>query len=428
MNHYNYKKRRLQLIKSMSKNSALIIPSWPKAIRSGDVQWPYRPSSDIIYLSGFEESDCCLIILSEEKYFLFVQAKDPKKEIWTGFIHGPEQVTDIYHMNSSYLSSEFTHIAPEIFKDITNLYYTFGINHHWDNQIKNLLYTLKNKNRVFVSLHDPICIMSPLRMKKDLEEINTIKKAVAISSQAHIEVMKHCQPGVNERELHGIFLSKTHKEGANHEAYPGIFASGKNACILHYTNNNRIAQNGELLLVDAGAEYNYYTSDITRTFPVNGKFSKTQKRLYSHLLKVQKQIIKMLKPNVFFNDIQETLIELMAILMREENILSNSVKEIIQKKLYIKYFPHSFGHLLGLDVHDITFSKTKNLQLKQNFVLTIEPGLYLPHEDCSLPPELRGLGFRIEDDILITASGSEVLSYLAPKEVEEIEATMNAKK
>lgn len=428
MNFNIYKQRREQLIKSMPKNSALIIPSWPQALRSGDVHWPYRPSSDLIYLSGFEEANSLLVILSQgtKKYFLFVQPKDPKKEIWTGFIHGPEQAADIYNMHSAYLASEFTNIAPEMFKDITQLYYNFGTNKHWDTQVKNLMQNLQNNKKVFISLHNPICLMSPLRMKKDKTEIKLIKQAISISTNAHIEVMKHCKPGINERDLHGRFLFEIHKQGSHFESYPGIFASGPKACILHYTDNNRTLKNGDLLLVDAGAEYNYYTSDITRTFPVNGKFSKTQKSLYTHLLKIQKQMIQMLKPDVLFSDIQKKLVELMAILMKEENILTDSIPNIIKEKTYKKYFPHSFGHLLGLDVHDITFSKTKELKLEPGFVLTMEPGLYLPPEDCDLNPELKGMGFRIEDDILITDSGSEVLSNLVPKEVEELEDLINS--
>lgn len=422
-----YKTRRNKIIQAMPKHSALIIPSWPQTNRSADIEWPYRPDSNLLYFSGFEEANSCLLILSQpqEKYFLFTQKKDPAREIWTGPIHGPEQASDIYQMHSSYCTSDFIHIAPEIFNEVKSLYYNFGINLSWDVKIKNLIHTLKNKHKSRISLHDPIHIISGLRMQKKPEEIQFIKKAVEISSYAHIKVMKHCKPGMNERELHGVFLSESMKRGSNAESYPGIFAGADRACTLHYINNNQILKDGDCILVDAGAEYNYYSSDITRSFPVNGKFSKAQKRIYTKLLKTQKEMISFLKPRVLFSDIQKKLVELLSIVMREENILSDSVENIIKKKQYLKYFPHSFGHLLGLDVHDITFSETKNLQLKQNFVLTMEPGLYLPLNDLSLDPELRGMGFRIEDDILITKNGAEVLSHLVPKEIENIENLMN---
>ncbi|MYE07154.1 MAG: Xaa-Pro dipeptidase, partial [Oligoflexia bacterium] len=334
------------------------------------------------------------------------------------------------------------------------LYYTFEINPAWDLQIKHLIQSLNKKKNRSLSLQDPLPLIAPLRMKKSQEEIQMIKKAVFISSQAHREIMKYARPGLNERALYGKFLFEIMKRGARKEAYPGIFASGPKACILHYTNNNRTIKEGEMLLVDAGAEYNYYASDITRTWPVSGRFSKIQKKLYTKLLKIQKDMIQMLKPGLSFYDIQKKLVELLSLLMREEGLLSRPLKEIIDKKEYKKYFPHSFGHLLGLDVHDLTFAENNrsnpsgkkekaseslsslgknktsetsqpadrdHLHLKEGFVLTMEPGLYLPEEDLSLKPELRGLGLRIEDDILITKTGAEVLSQGAPKEVEELE-------
>ena len=418
-----YKNRRDTIINSMPENSALVIPSWPEMKRSGDVNWPYRPSSHLLYFTGFEEPNSCFLLLSKpkEQHILFTQAKNPEKECWTGPIHGPEQATDIFQMDTCYLSSKFISIASEILKDITSLYYTFNINPLWDIRINKLIQTLKNKKKVFVSIHDSIHIVAPLRMIKSREEINLVKKAVDISSQAHIEVMKHCKAGLSEKQLHGKFLHEIIKRGSYSEAYPGIFASGSNACILHYMDNNSILQKGDLLLVDAGAEYQYYSSDITRTFPINGKFSKIQKNLYEKVLNIQKSLIKILKPGISFKYIQAKMAELLSVLMKEENLLQGSIKEIIDEKQYKKYCPHSFGHLMGLDVHDITFSKTEDIYLQEGFILTVEPGLYLPPEDLSLKPELRGLGFRIEDDILITETGAEVLSHIIPKEVEEIE-------
>lgn len=418
-----YKNRRSKIIKNMLENSVLIIPSWPENKRSGDVDWPYRPSSDLYYFTGFEEANSCFFLLSkpQPQHILFTKAKDPEKERWTGPIHGPEQATDIFQMDTCYLSSEFTNIAPEILKNINSIYYTFGVNSVWDIQINKLIQTLKNNKKIFVSVHDPIHIIAPLRMTKSSEEIDAIKKAVDISAQSHIEVMKYSRAGLTEKQVHGKFLYEITKRGAHSEAYPGIFASGSNACILHYMDNKSTLQSGDLLLVDAGAEYQYYSSDITRTFPINGKFSKAQKHLYEKVLVIQKSLIKILKPGISFKNIQDKMAELLSILMKEENLLQGSIKDIIVKKEYKKYCAHSFGHLLGLDVHDLTFSKTEDLILKEGFILTIEPGLYLPPEDFSLKPELRGLGFRIEDDILITEKGAEVLSQAAPKEVEEIE-------
>lgn len=418
-----YKTRRKNLIKNMPEDSALILPSWPKSLRSGDVEWPYRPSSDLIYLSGFPEPYSCLMILSKpsSKTILFVQEKDLEKEFWTGPIYGPKKAGDIFQVDACYSVSEFSDVTPKVLKNISSLYYTFDINAHWDIPLKKLILSLKSQKRMSFSIRDPVQLIVPLRMKKEKEEISSIKKAISISEEAHIEVMKHTKPGLTESELHGKFLWEIKKRGASAEAYPSIVASGPNACILHYIENTRKTKEGDLLLIDAGAEYDYYTSDITRTFPVSGKFSKVQKNLYTKLLLRQKTIIENLKPGISFNDIQSQLVALLSLMMKEEGLLSGSVKEIIEQKKYKKYFPHSFGHSLGLDVHDPVFSETNNLYLKEDFVLTIEPGLYLPPEDMSLKPELRGLGFRIEDDILITKTGAEVLSKNVPKEAEEIE-------
>jgi len=422
-----YKKRRKALIKSMPESSVLLIPAWPEIKLAGNVEGHYQTSSDLLYFSGFEEPKACLMVLSTPpNYILFVQKKDPEKELWTGPIHGPEETTHVFHTDTCYPLSEFSYIAPEILKNIQDMYYSFGTNPFWDEKINTLIHTLREKKRVFLSLHDPISLIAPLRMKKSSEEIKLIKQSVSISAKAHNEVIKHCRPGISERELHGRFLFEIMKRGASGEAYPGIFASGDNTCTLHYTLNNRTMKKGELMLVDAGAKYHHYSADITRTFPVNNTFSKAQKKLYIKLLKIQKNLINFLKPGVFFKDIQNLMIKNLSHLMKEENLLSGSIKKIIEQKKYKKYSPHSFGHLLGMDVHDITFSKTKDLKLKPGFVLTIEPGLYLPPEDLSLKPELRGIGIRIEDDILITKKGVEVLSKEALKEVEELEILKNS--
>ena len=428
MNTELYKKRRQRLVKSMPSDSVLILPSSPVMKYSGNADWPYRPSSNLIYFSGFEEPYACLIIKpgrgGREQSFLFVQKKDPKKAIWTGPVHGPGQAKSLFQVSQCRAVSEFTKALPRILQNTRHVYYDLGFNPAWDAQITPFLKRKKGNN----FLKDPSLIIAPLRMQKDKEEIQYIKKAVATAEQAHIAVMKQTRPGINERALYGRFLFELLKRGAEWQPYTGIFASGPNACILHYTKNCRALQAGELMLVDAGAQHGYYASDITRTFPVSGKFSKTQKRLYTKLLAIQKNLIHILKPGLSFKEIQNKLAEQMSLLLREEGILTGSVKEIIQKRKYRKYFPHGFGHSLGLDVHDLVHPQKKDpIYLTENFVLTIEPGLYLPQEDTSLKPKLRGLGFRIEDDILITKDGAEVLSRKVPKEVEEIEELMSKK-
>ena len=424
-----YKKRRLNLIETMPANSAVLIPSMPEALRSGDVHWPYRQNSDLIYFSGFEEIHSCLLIVSNRSTsssVLFVQEKDKQKELWTGPIYGPEEVVRVFEMDQCYSVKEFLTQSSALLKNVKDIYYSFGINQYWDEQINKLIQQFQSHKKKQISFYKSNTLISPLRMKKSSEEIGLIKKSVDIAGKAHIEVMKHTVAGKNERELHGLFLSEIMKGGAGAEAYPGIFASGANACVLHYTANDRVMKEGELFLVDAGAEYKYYASDITRTFPVNGRFSLLQKRLYNKLLSVQKQLISHLKPGISFKSIQNKAVELLSELMIEESFLKGSLSEIKEKNFYKKYFPHSFGHLLGIDVHDLTAKDAGDLKLEEGFVLTMEPGLYFPPSDTSLSPEVRGLGYRIEDDILITAQGCEVLSRNTPKEVEELEALIGS--
>ena len=424
-----YKTRRLNLIETMPSNSAVLIPSMPEAIRSGDVHWPYRQNSDLIYFSGFEEAHSCLLIVSNRSTsssVLFVQEKDKQKELWTGPICGPEEAVRVFEMDQCYSVKEFLNQSSALLKNVKDIYYSFGINQYWDEQINKLIQQLQSHTKKQISFYKSHTLISPLRMKKSAEEVELIKKSVDIAGQAHIEVMKHTKAGKNERELHGLFLSEIMKRGAGTEAYPGIFASGANACVLHYTANDRVMKGGELFLVDAGAEYKYYASDITRTFPVNGRFSLLQKRLYNKLLSVQKQLISYLKPGISFKSIQNKSVELLSEVMIEESFLKGSLSEVKEKNFYKKYFPHSFGHLLGIDVHDLTAKDAGDLKLEEGFVLTMEPGLYFPPSDTSLSSEVRGLGYRIEDDILITAQGCEVLSRNTPKEVEELEALIGS--
>ena len=426
-----YQDRRAKVLKKMPNESALMIPSSALVFRSQDVHYPYRPHSDMIYLSGWEETNSILMLIRNpdqtEKQILFVQDKDPKQELWTGPVHGPEAAGEITRMDSCYTSNQFLTVAKELLKNIQHLYYSFGCNPLWDKQVKHLLWKIKDQRNISPSVHDSVQLIAPLRMQKNQQELELMKKVAHISALAHKEVMQLCRPGKTEKQLENIFLAAIRKNGANEVAYPGIFAAGESACILHYTHNNQTLNDGELLLVDAGAEYHYYASDISRTFPINGQFSKTQKQFYKRLLQIQKALIKELKPGISFQDVQNRAATLISEWMIEEKLLSGTLKKVLQSKEYKKYFPHNFGHSIGLDVHDVVFS-SKPLILEENFVVTMEPGIYFPVNDFSLPETLRGIGIRIEDEVLIQADGAKVLSYEAPKEVEELEALIGCSK
>ena len=418
----NYPKRREALLESLPKGSALIIASSPLSIRSGDVHYPYRPHSDMIYFSGWEEESAALIfsrtLEGEKKQMLFVQDKNPAKELWTGPVHGPEDAAELTQISDCHAAGRFLDIIKEELKHIHSIYYSFHPFSEWNQEIHKWIQDLKKPFRP--SLHDSIQLTAPLRAQKDEYEIKTIKQAAHIAALAHKELVQNTRPGLNEQDLLNIFHTSIKKQGAGGEAYPGIFAGGPNSCILHYTKNTSSLKSGDLILIDAGAEYQYYASDISRTFPINGRFNKTQKRIYNKILGAQKTLIQNLKPGVSFVQIQNQANSLLSEILIEEKILSGSLKEVLKTKSYKKYFPHNFGHSMGLDVHDVVFQNTP-LTLPPGFVLTIEPGLYFPPGDDSLPHEFKGLGIRIEDDILITPTGAEVLSYEAPKEAGELE-------
>ncbi len=419
-----YRSRRKKLCDSLTPESLVIIPSWPCCPRPGFTDTLYRAHSDMIYFTGFEEAGACLI-LQKKECFLFVQPKNPVREQWDGEIWGPEKTSSVLGLNACYPVSQFPHLLAHVLKDKNCLYYRWGINPVWDQKIRCALDQKSTRGRSFPSLCDSIKLTAPLRMVKSPQEVLYIKKSVDIAALAHREVIRHTTESKNEGQLYGRFLFEVFKQGGRGEAYTGIFASGFKACTLHYTKNNQPLKRGELLLVDAGAEYKNYCSDITRTFPISGRFSKLQKRVYNKLLKAQKTLIQSAKVGVKLKELQQKAEKLLAEIMLEEGWLKGSLKEILKKGEHKKYFPHGLGHSMGLDVHDPVFNEEKDFLLPAGFVMTIEPGLYLPLQDSSLKSGYRGLGLRIEDDILITKKGPEVLSDKAPKEVEELEHLMN---
>lgn len=422
-----YQRRRRKLAQSLPEGSVLVLPSWPEGIRPGWTNEQYRPSSDLIYFSGFEEPHCCLVLVKEGrgsdfKSLLFVREKNPVKEKWDGPILGPEVSGSRYELDMCYPVSGFSSVMAHLLKDKHCLYHRFGIHRMWDRFLVEVMERQSARGRIKLPVCDPLSLTAPLRMVKTPEELKWIRRAVDISAQAHKEVMRQTGEGLSERSLHGRFLYEILHAGAWREAYTSIFASGANACTLHYIQNRAVLKKGDLLLVDAGGECGYYCSDITRTFPVGGRFSKDQKRVYVKLLKAQKTLIRGLKPGLSFQALQKRAEKLLAQIMLEEGWLKGSLEKVLKKQEHKKYFPHRVGHSMGLDVHDPVFFEGLDLKLPESFVLTIEPGLYLPPQDTSLKPVFRGMGLRIEDDVLVTVQGAEVLSHKAPKEVEELEA------
>ena len=405
-----FQNKRKQVSKALSKNNVLILGSLPEYFRQMDVKYPYRQESNFYYLTGFEQPPSLFLLFPSGRSVLFVANKDPVKELWDGLLYEAKEIKKKFFIDEVYYLSELDKILLSLLKGKSKLFYD-NLNPFFDKKLKSFKIKHSSAGEFLKSF----------RRIKDETEVSSIKEAIANSVYAHKQVAKTLKPGVNEKALHGVFIKSIMEKGSPREAYGGIFGCGKNATILHYKQNDSICKKRELLLVDAGAEKNYYSSDITRVYPVNGKFTKNQKNLYEKLLKLQKKLIKEVKPGVSLNSINQKMFEGITKILLDLGWLKGSFKENMNKKSYKKYCPHSVGHLLGLDVHDVSFKTTEEAILKPGMVLTIEPGIYISEKDKKAEKDLRGLGLRIEDDILVTKTGQINLTKKLPKEVSEIE-------
>lgn len=429
-----FKERRRRLAQAMPKNSALILFSAPELIRNNDVHHYYRQDSDLFYLTGYEEADTVFVFTpgQEIESTLFVLEKDPLKETWDGFMYGTQGAKEAFQMDQVFDIKDFMEKAPGLLNYADQIFYRTFFNADNDSKVSQILNKVKrNKGRSglgLMTVADPLSLLGELRVKKSEEEIQMLRKSCQISSEAHVELMKASRPGISERELYGLFLYETMRRGAQREGYAAIVASGYHATALHYKSNDDICNDGELLLVDAGAEYNYLSADITRTFPVNGTFTAVQKAVYNEVLDIQKQMVAAVRPGVSFKELNEKCIELTTESLIRLGLFKQSKEEIIEKRLFVKYYPHGLGHYLGMDVHDVgayyNSSMTESIKFQPGYVLTIEPGIYIPKDDKTAPPEMRGIGIRIEDDVLVTPEGFEVLTHDCPKEISEIESLM----
>ena len=404
-------KRKLTA-KALPKSSVLILSSLPQYFRQEDVLYPYRQESSFYYLTGFEQAESLFLLFSSGRSVLFIQDKNPRKEVWDGLLYTTEQAKKKYLIDEIYYLSQRDEILKKKLKGISKIYYSADKNSSFDREIKAFKFKKKESAYHF---------LKQFRRIKDKQELSLIEQACARSIQAHKQMARALKPNVNERALHAVFLQSIMEQGSDREAYPGIVACGLNATVLHYVKNNSVCKKGELLLVDAGAECGYYSSDISRVYPVSGSFSKNQKKLYTALLKLQKRLIKDVQPGVSLRSINEKMQEGITEILLEFSLLKGSLNKNLKSKAYMKYCPHSVGHLLGLDVHDMTFKKGEVDILKSGMVLTIEPGIYIKQTDKKAPKDLRAVGLRIEDDILVTVSGQRNLTKKMPKSVEEIE-------
>jgi len=412
-----YKQRREDLADSLSKNSLAVICSASYKIRSNDTEYPYRQDSNFYYLTGFKEDNSTLVLIKKKKKIktiLFVAKKDKALELWTGKRVGVKKAKKRFLVDEIFLSDEFDAKIKEYISESKSIYFDFSRdNQNIKKYVKNL-YSYKNIAKK----------IGMMRLIKSEAEIALIKKAISITKEAHHKVMKMDKVSKNERQLQAELEYVFKNNMAYNDAYTSIVAGGNSANTLHYITNDKPLIDGDLILIDAGCEYEYYASDITRTIPVNSKFSQAQKDIYNFVLEVEEKIISMIKPTVLRSDLHKKSEELLVDGMIKLGILKGKTKNIIKKQKHKKYYPHGIGHWMGLDVHDDCPYKDKKgneIALESGMVLTIEPALYFDKSDKAIPKKYRGIGIRIEDDILVTKDGYENLSMDIVKSIKDIE-------
>ena len=430
-----FAERRTELMGLMEPNSIAILPAAPVRARNRDVDYPYRQDSDFYYLTGFAEPEAVLALIpgrEHGEYVLFCRERDPAMEIWDGYRAGPEGAIKQYGADDAFPINDLDEILPGLIEGRDRVYYAMGSDSEFDRKVMEWVNTIRAKVRAgahppgeFISLDHHL---HDMRLYKSKAEIRMMKKAAEISANAHVRAMEKCVPGMMEYQLEAEYIHEFAREGARHPAYPSIVGGGANGCILHYIENSDALKDGDLVLIDAGAEYDHYAADITRTFPVNGKFSEPQKLLYEVVLKAQLAAIKEVKPGNHWNQSHEAAVKVLTRGLIKLGILQGKLEDCIANESYRKYFMHRTGHWLGMDVHDVGDYKVADewRVLEEGMVLTVEPGLYIGKDDKDVDPQWRGIGIRIEDDVVVTAKGNSVLTKGVPKKVDEIEALMAA--
>ena len=423
----------------MDENSIAIIPAAHEARRSYDTEFKFRQDSDFWYLTGFPEPDAIAVIdpRAKKPYTLYVRPRNLEMETWFGRRQGVEGAVKNFGADKALSIDKFGADLAKLLDGHDHLYYRFAVDNTLDQKI--LAYLSGQRVRRLKTAYPPHTIIDPtqvigeMRLHKSEKEISLMQTAADIAVEAHILAMKKVKPGMNEGQVESFMEAYMRDKGASGVAYNSIIGGGNNATILHYVENNMPLKDGDLILIDAGAEYEGYASDITRTFPVNGKYTTAQRDVYDVVLDVQLQCIEYTKTGNTVKKRQEFSIELLTEGMKKLGLLKGKTKDLIKKKAYMKYYMHGVGHYLGLDVHDagryFVDQKAKNSRpFAPGMVLTVEPGLYIPPDDKSAPAKYRGIGIRIEDDVLVTNNGNLNLTAGVPKNPDEIEDLMHNKK
>ena len=423
--------RRAELMQHMEGGVA-IVPTAPIRARNGDVAFPFRPDSDFYYLTQFPEPEAVAVLVpgrAHGEYILFCRERNPEKETWEGRRAGIEGARDTYGADDAFPIEDIDEILPGLLENREKVFYSIGRYADFDSRLMGWVNEVRGKSRTGV--HAPVefvdlnHILHEMRLIKGPEEIKLMKRAAKISSAAHRRAMQMCRPGMYEYEIEAELLYEFRKGGAQFPAYPPIVGGGANGCILHYTENNAVLRDGDLLLIDAGAEYDGYAADITRTFPVNGRFSGEQRAAYEVTLAAQAAAIEEIRPGKHWNAPHDAAVRVLTQGLVDLGLLKGDVDGLIEQGGYKRFYMHRTGHWLGMDVHDVGDYKIADAwrELEPGMVLTVEPGLYFA-AGPDVPPAFANIGIRIEDDALVTRDGCEVLTRDAPKHVAEIETLM----
>lgn len=430
-----HQNNRQRLMEKIGLNGVAVFFAAPEATYSHDVHYVYRQNSDFHYLSGFGEANSALILAPghDQPYAMFVMPRDIEKEIWNGFRQGVDGARKSFGAAAAYPIDQLAEVLEHYLADRSDLYYAFGKDSAHDALVFGALNRVRGKIRHGVKapkhLHDPGLFLNEMRLFKQPFEIEKMREAARISADAHSALMRALKPGMNEYEAEAVIEHHFRKHGAR-MGYPAIVGGGLNATILHYIENNSPLRDGELLLVDAGAEYQHYNADITRTMPINGKFSSVQRQLYDVVLAAQTACVDMIEPGIRFLDIHHKAVEILTDGLIDLNLLKGSRDQLIHQGAYQKFYMHKTGHWIGGDVHDVgeyLDGEGLSRKLEAGMALTVEPGLYVgPHLSAEVSPEFHHIGIRIEDDILVTESGHENLTAAVPKHADEVEALMQA--
>lgn len=424
-----YAARRRQLAKQIGRDAVAIVTNPKPFERTEDTHPAYRANNDFYYLTGFSESNAIAVLLptaDDCEFILFNQARDPAKAQWVGDYVGQQDACDIFGATHAYSISELEQHICDILRDREHVYYPMqpqlGLLDHMPTWVAQLTARARQGVKAPSVFHDVHTAIAPLRLFKDKYELACMQQAVDVSVIAHQRAMQCAQPGINEAQLHAEIMHTFIANGCPNAAYPSIVGGGKNACILHYIDNNAIIQDGELVLIDAGAEYQHYAADITRTFPVNGHFNAAQQAIYELVLAAQCAGIAAVKPGNHWHQPQLAIVNVITQGLIDLGLLHGDLDNLIEQQAYRTFYMHGSGHWLGLSVHDVGDYKDKQQwsTFAPNMTLTVEPGIYIDPRSCQVDEKWWNIGIRIEDDIVVTTKGNTVLSDALPKTIADI--------